>query len=480
MTRLEFCNGFSSSSHHQHQRRKSRRWLTLASHHHHQSAPTALPGRTATANNSHLELSGPRFDTVKMSGRSGAGHTRGAALGPQPLKATVPYQLASKPRPNRIDGKPARKARSHQLSPGMRRTMSLDAIIGPYLQGHWPKEPEGPSCVPRQDKSTQTPDSWSERCYSRRGSSSHKRSASWGSAEHLREITKLKQQLQQCSKPAVSGAHDKDRQRGYPQGGRSLGAAQTEPIPIPPAPLSTLVPPLRCSVEGLNQELEGMFISQSLHPLQRLLEVPDGHRAPVPLQSYSSGSQSDPPTTPPPSSSSTSSSPCSSPNYICTSQPNSDAPPDLHQGSTDSGFLSPFSFQNEADLSPLLNASSPGPNKSCCFQRKPPEGCERVRVWEEISSPQKPTMALISSCPDPNKVNFTPYGGSAFCPVSLPKPLLPSMDMFFRSFGSPAGNCLNQGTSSCQTVSSNNWAGPPDPPAATTMMGESSGEGLAL
>lgn len=37
----------------------------------------------------------------------------------------------------------------------MRRTMSLDAIIGPYLQGHWPKEPEGPSCVPRQDKSTQ-------------------------------------------------------------------------------------------------------------------------------------------------------------------------------------------------------------------------------------------------------------------------------------------------------------------------------------
>lgn len=41
----------------------------------------------------------------------------------------------------------------------------------------------------------------------------------------LFQITKLKQ-LQQCSKPAVSGAHDKDRQRGYPQGGRSLGAAQ--------------------------------------------------------------------------------------------------------------------------------------------------------------------------------------------------------------------------------------------------------------
>jgi len=36
----------------------------------------------------------------------------------------------------------AGKAKSHQLSSGMRRTMSLDAIIGPYLQGHWPKEPE--------------------------------------------------------------------------------------------------------------------------------------------------------------------------------------------------------------------------------------------------------------------------------------------------------------------------------------------------
>lgn len=45
---------------------------------------------------------------------------------------------------------------------------------------------------------------------------------------------------------------------------------------------------------------------------------------------------------------------------------------------------SPFSSQNEADFSmPLLLSSSPGPNKSCCFQREPPEGCEKVRVWEE-------------------------------------------------------------------------------------------------
>lgn len=41
----------------------------------------------------------------KMSGRSGVGQTRGASLGPQPLKATIPYQLASKARPNWRDGK---------------------------------------------------------------------------------------------------------------------------------------------------------------------------------------------------------------------------------------------------------------------------------------------------------------------------------------------------------------------------------------
>ncbi|XP_028423336.1 protein FAM117A isoform X2 [Perca flavescens] len=443
--------------------------------------PKSPPGRTS------IDLRSPRFVSGKMSGRSGVGHNRGAALGPQPLKATVPYQLASKPRPNRRDGKSAGKPKPHQLSSGMRRTMSLDAIIGPYLQGHWPKEPESQSSLSRKDKSTQTPDSWSDKSQSRRGSSSHKRSASWGSAEHLREIAKLKQQLQQRSKPAVSGGHDKGRQRGYPQGSGSLGTTRTQPIPIPLAPLSTLVPRLRCSVEGLNQELEGMFICQPLHPQQRLLEVPDGHRAPVPLQSCSSGSQSDPATTPlTSSSSSSSSSPSSSPTNLSTSPPNSDdAPVDLHQGLIDSAemcLLSPFLSQNEADLSlPLLMSSSPGPNKSCCFQREPPEGCEKVRVWEETSTPRLPKPALISSCPDPNKVNFTPHGGSAFCPVSLLKPLLPSMDLLFRSLAvSPAGSCSSQGTSSCQAMSSGNRAAPPDPPATTAVMGESSGAGLAF
>ncbi|CAJ1081092.1 protein FAM117A-like [Xyrichtys novacula] len=421
-----------------------------------------------------------------MSGRSGVPQTRGAALGPQPLKATVPYQLSSKPRANRRDGKSARKSKPQQLSSGIRRTVSLDAIIGPYLQGHWPKEPEDQSSVSRKDKSTQTPDSWSDNYQSRRGSSNHKRSASWGSAEHLREIAKLKQQLQQRSKPAISGGHDKDRQHGYPQESCSLGSTQTQPIPIPLAPLSTVVPRLRCSVEGLNQELEGMFICQPPHHQPRLLEVPDGHRAPVPPQSCSSGSQSDPATTPQSSSSFSSSSSPSSPSIYVSTSPTvaEDTPLELHQGLTDSAemcLLSPFLPQNEADLSlPLLMSSSPGPNKSCCFQREPPEGCEKVRVWEETSTPHQFKPALVSSCPDPNKVNFTSHGGSAFCPVSLLKPLFPSMDLLFRSLAvSPAGSCSSQGTIP------SNLATPPDPASNTTaaapvVVGESSEEGLAF
>ncbi|XP_077595707.1 protein FAM117A-like isoform X2 [Stigmatopora nigra] len=353
-----------------------------------------------------------------MSGRSGA------TLGPQPLKATVPYQLASKHRTKGRDGKLVKKAKAQQLSPGMRRTMSLDAIIGPYLQGHWPKEPEGSLC--RKDKSTQTPN-WSEKMPSRKddgnadgGAVNHKRSASWGSAEHLEEITKIKQQLQTRGKPAVSGGLDRDRQRGSALGSCSLGTVQTQPIAIPLPPLSTLVPRLRCSVEGLNQELEGMFVCQPGHRQHQLLDVPDGHRAPFPPQSRSSGSQSDPASITPPSPSSISSSPCSS--------PTSASPPVAHESSLDMhkglDLLSP-TFLSEGDL--LLMSSSPGPNKSYCFQREPPEGCEKVRVWEETSSPKNQKAAQVSSCPDPNKVNFTPHGGSAFYP------LLPSMDLLFCS-----------------------------------------------
>ncbi|CAB1312123.1 unnamed protein product [Coregonus sp. 'balchen'] len=154
---------------------------------------------------------------------------------------------------------------------------------------------------------------------------------------------------------------------------------------------------------------------------QLILEVPDGHRAPVPPQSCSSGSQSDPSTTP------LSPTPCSF-----------------------SPSMSPSSVEDLPggwEPSPLLLSSSPRPNKSYCFQREPPEGCEKVRVCEETSIPHlAQSSPLLSSCPDPNKVNFTPHGSSAFFPVSLLKPLLPSMDLLFCSLAvSPVTGCSGQG-----------------------------------
>lgn len=118
-----------------------------------------------------------------MSCRSGVSQTRGDTSGPQPLRATVPFQLHSKAQTSLKN----EKTKARQVTPGMRRTLSLDAIVGPYLQGHWPKEPEGQAGLCRKNQSTQTPDSWSDEASNRKGSEGHKRSASWGSAEHLQE-----------------------------------------------------------------------------------------------------------------------------------------------------------------------------------------------------------------------------------------------------------------------------------------------------
>lgn len=78
--------------------------------------------------------------------------------------------------------------------------------------------------------------------------------------------------------------------------------------------------------------------------------------------------------------------------------------------STDSGSSSPL---------PKF-ASSPKPNNSYMFKREPPEGCEKIKAFEEMSSRQSTSASVpLFSCPDKNKVNFIPTG-SAFCPVKLP------------------------------------------------------------
>ncbi|KPP58309.1 protein FAM117A-like, partial [Scleropages formosus] len=235
------------------------------------------------------------------------------------------------------------KAKSLPPKSSIRRTLSLDTVvIGPYLQGQWPKE--------------------------------------------------LEQQQ------GLDYVNDK--------------ATQTLPVPILQTALSRLT--LRHSVEALNQELEGVFVCEMPEERHKFLEVPDGHRAPVPAQRCSTGLQSDP-----------------SPVLLSSS------PSPFALGEVPSDLDRELLGRSTAEPSFLLLSSSPRPNRSYSFQREPPEGCERVRVSEESPSACLGQSPFPLSCPDPNKVNFTPRSGSAFCPVSLRKPLLPSVDFLLRNLSVP-------------------------------------------
>lgn len=390
-----------------------------------------------------------------MSGRSG-GAPRGCSNPSlQPLRATVPFQLQRGSAPLCRELKAVEKNTSRPPRPTIRRTLSLDTIIAPYLQGQWPKEAEGTAAACVNDKATQTPCSWTEETRGRRSAGGHKRSASWGSAEHLKEVAKLRHHLQKRSRNAPPYA-------GYELpstllAGQAAGITQT----VPMTPLNRLAPRLRRSVEGLSLELEEVFVSEKPDDQHEILDIPDGHRAPVPAQRCSSGSQSEPSPGPlDPSLLSPSQSPCpldssllsasSSPCHLNASLLSPPPCPMLEPEPAECEVMcpSPSTSLPSFALEPPLQqpcSSSPRPNKTYSFQRQPPEGCERVRVCEEAMSACQDEHLLQPSCPDPNKVNFTPHGGSAFCPVSLLKPLLPSMDLLFRGLSvSPVTGCSGQ------------------------------------
>ncbi|XP_061199160.1 protein FAM117A isoform X4 [Neopsephotus bourkii] len=349
---------------------------------------------------------------------AGAGACRGGAGGLQPLRATVPFQLQQR----RGDGGRAasvpcaaaveKSCRPQQ--PRVRRTSSLDTIVGSYLLGQWPRDAEGASTSCRNDKATQpcfsslqTPVSWHDVEVGKANSSAHKRSASWGSTDHRRE----------------------DPSSGFP----SLSL------------IWKLSPCLHRSLEGLNQELEEAFVKeQGEEELLRILDVPDGHRAPAPAQRGSGAASL---VLEPGSGSWSSLSP--SPSVPLPLSPHPPGRLTMEEPSCAVDEVQPEPKEKEGGSpSPVLAfASSPRPNHSYMFKREPPEGCERIRAFEEASSPS-PEQPFQPSCPDKNKVHFNPTG-SAFCPVSLVKPLFPNVGFLFRSF--PASSSPVPGTlTSCQ------------------------------
>uniref|UniRef100_A0A8I5NI29 Family with sequence similarity 117 member A n=1 Tax=Papio anubis TaxID=9555 RepID=A0A8I5NI29_PAPAN len=195
----------------------------------------------------------------------------------------------------------------------------------------------------------------------------------------------------------------KEKERGslLPGDHAVRGALRASPPSFPSgSPVLRLSPCLHRSLEGLNQELEEVFVKEQGE--EELLR-------PCGLASHEEhrGAAEE-----------------------LASTPNDKASSPGHPAFLEDGSPSPV----------LAFAASPRPNHSYVFKREPPEGCEKVRVFEEATSPG-PDLAFLTSCPDKNKVHFNPTS-SAFCPVNLIKPFFPGMGFIFRNCPSNPGSPL--------------------------------------
>ncbi|KAF7226612.1 glucocorticoid-induced transcript 1 protein isoform X1 [Nothobranchius furzeri] len=332
-------------------------------------------------------------------------------------------------------------------SSAIRRASSLDAITGPYLTGQWPRDAHGPypSCM--KDKATQTPGLWIDE--GAELGSPHQRSASWGSSDHLKEqIAKLKLQLQR-GKQVTRQSKDREQTSLHLPQAVQHGAAHQSPFKGTSTALMTTPSPksLICrvpsSAEALNHELENVFIRDDWEHGMQAMEAVDGRRAPVPPHRCSHSGETRDTDTQAPSSGESSPSP-----RPCSSH---------HLHSPDGSPCSAEEIDKDSFCcSPLPKfATSPKPNNSYMFKREPPEGCERVKVFDEFVSGKSKGFPLFS-CPDKNKVNFIPRG-SAFCPVKL----------LCSSLFSPISSSISSGLHSNSSLGSQTTPTPPTSPVAT-------------
>ncbi|KTG40261.1 hypothetical protein cypCar_00005513 [Cyprinus carpio] len=300
-----------------------------------------------------------------------------------------------------------------------------------------------------------TPRAWVDE--RRRGS--HKRSASCGSTDQLKEIAKLRQQLQRSKR---SSRHRRDKDRKSPFNGNHTIIQSQSQMPktiLIPIPISKSTPPrFRNSIEGLNQEIERIIIRDTVERDEIIVNMKENvHLSTSPNEKKNAVSSLEKShrkflmgTVRPLLSPS-----AAAAHAVLTTdaiQRRAQAVPVSKRQQRVTSVRPVLSILNdtvgssplddtlneskERDLgpwSPLPKyASSPKPNNSYMFKREPPEGCERVKAFEEIQP--RPLQEIPPYlCPDRNKVNFIPKSGSAFCLVSILKPLLPTQELNFRS-----------------------------------------------
>uniref|UniRef100_A0A8C1JV62 Glucocorticoid induced 1a n=1 Tax=Cyprinus carpio TaxID=7962 RepID=A0A8C1JV62_CYPCA len=371
-----------------------------------QHSPTRPPASSSSSSSSSISVASNTEPTASAQHRS---PSPGSPAGSGSLDTRlIPRQRRSPPEhrssPERCPHSPVlrvERSKSQQVrsTGAITRTSSLGAITGPYLIGQWPRETHlhSPSCM--KDKSTQIA---KLRLQLQRSKQSGGR--------QCKDSNERLSPLHSCSSSTSITATTISTASQAPSSMSKSAQMPLSNITVPKPSISR-VP---SSMEGINHELEKVFIKENDEKEElKALEVPDGRRAPFPPQQRSGSSRGiDTQTSSVPgrSSSCSSLSPCPSP--AC--------PPRSHDGS-------PYSTDEMLDdrdkdsgsSSPLPKfASSPKPNNSYMFKREPPEGCEKIKVFEEMTSRQSATVPLFS-CPDKNKVNFIPTG-SAFCPVKLP------------------------------------------------------------
>ncbi|XP_039189131.1 protein FAM117A isoform X6 [Crotalus tigris] len=335
-----------------------------------------------------------------------AGTSSSGWVGLQPVKSTFPFQLQSR---RNGDGDRAASVpcavgpekASRNRPARIQHTSSLDTILGSYLMGQWPRDAEGLPLSHMSDKSTQTPVSWYESEV--RKVTDHKRSASWNNMDHRREIAKLKQQLQR-TKLAVWNSKEK---------------AQS------------------FSTQG----------NHSMVPSIKILDVPDGHRAPLPFQRNTDDSL-----LPHLENSSLCSSLSLSPSPSAALRQSPHSPAQIITDEAlpralDKLVLEDKGRENGITSPVLAFALSPRPNHTYVFKREPPEGCEKIHASEEIVS----DLPVLPSSPDKNKVYFNPTG-SAFCQFSLVKSLIPKVNILYRDFSSSPSPKSSGTFSSCQVT----------------------------
>uniref|UniRef100_A0A8C9FKA7 Uncharacterized protein n=1 Tax=Pavo cristatus TaxID=9049 RepID=A0A8C9FKA7_PAVCR len=126
-----------------------------------------------------------------------------------------------------------------------------------------------------------TPSCWVEEGAEKR---SHQRSASWGSADQLKEVRIFLHQVTQSQFHSVISQ-------------RNSQASISRSVPMPLSNISvpkSTVSRVPCNVEGISPELEKVFIKENSgkEEISKPLDIPDGRRAPLPAHYRSSSTRS--------------------------------------------------------------------------------------------------------------------------------------------------------------------------------------------